>query len=67
MKSLVCACVCLLLATSVARAQGVGSSGDIRDCGHASGAVLPNVEISVVDTKTGLKRTVVTGNTVSTG
>ena len=64
MKSLVCACVCLLLATGVAGAQGVGSSGDITGTVvDASGAVLPNVEISVVDTKTGLKRTVVTGNT----
>jgi Carboxypeptidase regulatory-like domain/TonB dependent receptor len=62
MKSLACAFVCLLLATSAARAQGVGSSGDITGTvTDASGAVLPKVTINVVDTKTGLQRTVVTG------
>src|SRR3984957_17928047 len=61
MKSLACAFVCLLLATSLARAQGVGSSGDITgSVTDSSGAFLPKVNISVVDTQTGLKRTAVT-------
>ena len=59
MKSLACTFVCLLLAASVAQAQGVGTSGDITGTVVDSvGAVLPGVTISVVDTQTGLKRTV---------
>ena len=61
MKSLACTFVCLLLAASVAQAQGVGTSGDITGTVVDSvGAVLPGVTISVVDTQTGLKRTVAT-------
>src|ERR1700719_272912 len=61
MKSLACTFVCLLLAASVAQAQGVGTSGDITGTVIDSvGALLPGVTISVVDTQTGLKRTVVT-------
>src|SRR5580692_486604 len=61
MKSLACAFVCLLLATSLAQAQGVGSSGDITGTvTDSAGAVLPRVTVSVVDTQTGLKRTAVT-------
>src|ERR1700733_2075683 len=61
MKSLACAFVCLLLATSVAQAQGVGSSGDITGTvTDAAGAVLPKVTVNVVETQTGLKRTAVT-------
>jgi Carboxypeptidase regulatory-like domain len=61
MKSLACTLVCLLLAASVAQAQGVGTSGDITGTVVDSvGAVLPGVTISVVDTQTGLKRTVAT-------
>ena len=61
MKSLACAFVCLLLATNLAEAQGVGSSGDITGTvTDSAGAVLPKVTVSVVDTKTGGKRTVVT-------
>src|SRR6202795_2556229 len=61
MKSLTCMFVCLLLAASVAQAQGVGSSGDITGTVVDSvGALLPGVTISVVDTQTGLKRTVAT-------
>jgi hypothetical protein len=60
MKSLACAFLCLLLAASVARAQGVGTSGDITGTVVDSvGAVLPGATISVADTQTGLKRTVV--------
>jgi hypothetical protein len=51
----------LLLATSLAQAQGVGSSGDITGTvTDSAGAVLPKVTVSVVDTQTGRKRTVVT-------
>lgn len=61
MKSLACTFACLLLAASVAQAQGVGTSGDITGTVVDSvGAVLPGVTISVVDTQTGLKRTVAT-------
>src|SRR6202051_949692 len=61
MKSLPCAFVCLLLATSVAQAQGGGSSGDITGTvTDSAGAVLPKVTVSVVDRQTGAKRTVVT-------
>jgi hypothetical protein len=61
MKSLACTFVCLLLAASVAQAQGVGTSGDITGTVVDSvGAVLPGVTISVVDTQTGQKRTVAT-------
>src|SRR6202050_360817 len=61
MKSLACAFVCMLLATSLAQAQGVGTSGDLTGTVVDSvGAVLPGVTISVVDNQTGLKRTVTT-------
>src|ERR1700720_2751915 len=61
MKSLACTLVCLLLATSLAQAQGVGSSGDITGTvTDSAGAVLPKVTVSVVDRQTGAKRTVVT-------
>src|ERR1700734_3264981 len=61
MKSLASVLVCLLLATNLAHAQGVGSSGDITGTvTDSSGAFLPKVTVSVVDTQTGLKRTAVT-------
>src|ERR1700758_314337 len=61
MKSLACTFACLLLAASMAQAQGVGSSGEITGTvTDASGAVLPKVTVNVVDTQTGLKRTAVT-------
>ena len=64
MKSFACTFVCLLLAASVAQAQGVGSSGEITGTiTDASGAVLPNVTVNVVETQTGLKRTATTGGT----
>jgi len=64
MKSLASVFVCLLLATNLARAQGVGSSGDITGTvTDSSDAFLPKVTVNVVDTQTGLKRTAVTGNT----
>ena len=61
MKSLASVFVCLLLATSLAHAQGVGSSGDITGTvTDSAGAVLPKVTVNVVETQTGLKRTAVT-------
>src|SRR6202035_3966293 len=64
MKSLACTFLCLLLATSLAQAQGVGSSGEITGTvTDASGGVLPKATISVVETQTGLKRTVTTNGT----
>src|SRR5258708_36538968 len=58
MKSLACTFVCLLLATSVAQAQGVGSSGEITGTvTDSAGAVLPKVTVDVVDTQTGGERT----------
>jgi hypothetical protein len=64
MKLLAGILVCFLLATCIARAQGVGSSGDITGTvTDASGAVLPKVSVNVVDTQTGVKRTAVTSGT----
>src|ERR1039457_1625679 len=64
MKSLACVVVCIVLASSVAYAQGVGSSGEITGTvTDSSGAVLPKATVNVVDTQTGLKRTAVTNGT----
>ena len=53
----------LLLPPAMVRAQGVGSSGDIRGTvKDPSGAVLPGVAISVDDPATGFTRTVTTGS-----
>jgi hypothetical protein len=61
MKSLAYVLVCFLCAaTSMAHAQGVGSSGEITGAvTDSSGAALPRVTVNVIDTQTGLKRTVV--------
>ena len=64
MKSIVCVLLCFLFATLLAQAQGVGSSGEISGTvTDASGGVLPKATINVVDTQTGLKRTVMTNDT----
>src|ERR1700692_3501710 len=61
MKLIACTFVCLLLAASVAQAQGVGTSGDITGTVVDSvGALLPGVTVSVVDTQTGGRHTVMT-------
>ncbi|HEX3821097.1 MAG TPA: TonB-dependent receptor [Candidatus Sulfotelmatobacter sp.] len=61
MKTLARVFVYLLLATGVALAQGVGTSGDITGTVvDSAGAVLPGVTINVVDAQTGLNRTVAT-------
>src|SRR6202521_409907 len=63
MRSLACTFVCLLLAASVAHAQGVGTSGAITGTvTDASGAVLPKATVNVADTQTGLKRTAETNS-----
>ena len=64
MKSLACAVLCFVLASSVAYAQGVGASGDIQGTvTDPSGALVPKATITVTDPQTGLKRTAVTDAT----
>lgn len=64
MKSLACVVVCLVLASSVAYAQGVGSSGEITGTvTDSSGGVVLKATANVVDTQTGLKRTAITDST----
>ena len=64
MKSLACMFVCLLLAASVAQAQGVGSSGEITGTvTDSSGGLVLKATVNVVDSQTGLKRTVTTNST----
>lgn len=54
------ALLCVLLA-AVAHAQGVGASGDIRGTvTDPTGAVLPQVAVTIVARQTGSRRTVVT-------
>jgi hypothetical protein len=55
---------CFLLATSVAYAQGVGSSGEITGTvTDSAGGVLLKATVTVADTQTGLKRTATTNST----
>src|ERR1017187_2434310 len=64
MKSLACVLGCFLFATFMAHAQGVGTSGDITGTvTDSSGSVLLKTTVDVVDTQTGLKRTVMTDST----
>jgi Carboxypeptidase regulatory-like domain len=64
MKPVLVLLACTLLTSSLCVAQGVGSSGAITgSVVDASGAVLPKVTVSIVDTETGLKRDVVSGDT----
>jgi hypothetical protein len=59
LKSIVLVVACALFATLAAHAQGVGSSGSIAGTvTDSAGAVLPKSTVTVVDTQTGLKRTV---------
>src|ERR1700757_4201650 len=61
MKSLACMVVCLVLASSLAYSQGIGSSGDIQGTvTDPSGALLPRATITVLDTQTGLRRAAMT-------
>lgn len=62
--STACVLLCFLFATCTARAQGVGSSGEITGTvTDSSGGVLPKATVNVVDTQTGLKRTTITNGT----
>jgi hypothetical protein len=55
--------LCLLL-VGVVHAQGVGSSGDIRGTvTDPSGALLPKVTVTVIETEKGLRRTAETNET----
>src|SRR5262245_50741228 len=61
-KFLVSIVVCLLFATCIARAQGVGASGDIKGTvTDPSGAVVTGATVTATDAEKGLKRTAVTG------
>jgi hypothetical protein len=61
MKPRICLLAFLLFTAALAQAQGVGSSGAITGTVvDSSGAVMPNVTVSVVETQTGLKRQIVT-------
>jgi len=61
MKSLASVVVCLVLASSLAYSQGIGSSGDIQGTIiDPSGALLPKATITVLNTETGLRRTATT-------
>jgi hypothetical protein len=61
MKPHICLLAFLLFTAGLARTQGVGSSGTITGTVvDSSGAVMPRVAVSVVDTQTGLKREVAT-------
>jgi hypothetical protein len=56
--------VCSALALLMAHAQGVGTSGEITGTiTDSSGGVLVNSTVTVMDTQTGLKRTVTTNKT----
>ena len=64
MRSRLKVLACLLLATGLAQAQGVGSSGAIQGTvTDSSGAVLPNANVNVVDPQTGFRRTLTTSST----
>jgi hypothetical protein len=61
MKARICLLAFLLFTAGLAQAQGVGSSGAITGTiVDSSGAVMPGVTVSVVESQTGLKREVVT-------
>ena len=61
MKSLACTFVCLLLAASVAQAQGVGTSGEIAGTvTDSSGRAVVKATVKVVGTQTGQERTEMT-------
>lgn len=61
---LVCTLVCLLLGASVARAQGVGASGNINGTVmDPSGAAVPNAAITAVEIDKGIQHTAVSNVT----
>jgi hypothetical protein len=63
-KSVARVLACCLLATFMAHAQGVGTSGEITGTvTDSSGGVVLKATVNVVDTQTGLKRTAITNGT----
>jgi hypothetical protein len=63
MKSITCVLLCILFATFLAHAQGVGSSGEITGTvTDSAGGLMLNATVNLVDTQTGLKRTVMTNS-----
>jgi Carboxypeptidase regulatory-like domain/TonB dependent receptor len=61
MKARICLLALLLFTAGWAQGQGVGSSGTVTGTVvDSSGALMPKVTVSVVDTETGLKREAVT-------
>ena len=61
MRSFACVLACLLFATAMAHAQGVGTSGEITGTiTDSSGGLVVKATVNVVDTQTDLKRTAVT-------
>ena len=64
MKSIACVLGCLIVATFLAHAQGVGTSGEITGTvTDSSGGLVLKATVNVVDSQTGLKRTVTTNIT----
>src|ERR1700683_5096190 len=60
-KLIACVLGCFLLATLMAHAQGVGTSGEITGTvTDSSGGVVVRATVNVVDTQTGLRRTATT-------
>lgn len=54
---------CFLLMNGMAKAQGVGASGDIKGSViDATGAVLPNTTVTVTDSEKGINRTALSNN-----
>src|SRR5580658_871562 len=64
MKLIALLLACLVFATSMALAQGVGTSGEITGTvTDASGGVVTKATVNVVDSQTGLQRTATTSGT----
>ncbi len=64
MKSIACVLGCLIVATFLAHAQGVGTSGEITGTvTDSSGGLVLKATVNVADSQTGLKRTVTTNST----
>lgn len=60
-RALLCWLFSLLVSTVLVLAQGVGASGDIKGTVRdASGAVMPNVALAVVDADRGIRRSATT-------
>lgn len=61
LRKFVCCCFSLVGYVGVVFAQGVGASGDLKGTiRDASGAIMQNVSVAVVDTGRGIRRTTIT-------